>query len=65
MQLIYRAQLIDYTPAPVRPYVKPRALNWRFQAPGENYGTTTAIEPEYTYRAPRALNWRFRMAIGA
>ena len=61
MQLIYRAQLIEYTPVPVQPYVKPRALNWRFHAPGESY--EAPCQATYAYQVPRALNWRFRMAV--
>lgn len=31
MQLIYLAYTFNYIPQPIQPYVKPRALNWRFQ----------------------------------
>lgn len=31
MKLIYRANILEYTPRSVQPYIKPRAMNWRFQ----------------------------------
>jgi hypothetical protein len=62
MILIYRAQIFSYQPAPAQPYQKPRALNWRFHAPGQSYGDDTC--PVAAYTAPRALNWRFQMAAG-
>jgi hypothetical protein len=65
MKLIYRAQIFSYQPAPAQPYRKPRALNWRFQAPGETYGevqTLSETRCDYLYNPPRALNWRFQMA---
>ncbi len=62
MKLIYRAQLLEYTPAPAQPYRKPCALNWRFQAPGETYGNETPLVAPY--RRPQALNWRFQLAAG-
>lgn len=58
MRLIYRAQMLEYTSAPVQPYCKPHALNWRFQAPGETYGNETLVMPPY--QRPRAINWRFQ-----
>jgi hypothetical protein len=57
MQLIYRANVYHYTPAEPRQYQKPRALNWRFQAPGERYEDPIMPNP---YLKPRALNWRFQ-----
>ncbi len=33
MKLIYRAHIYGHTPGPVQPYIKPRAINWRFQSP--------------------------------
>lgn len=59
MQLIYRAQNFEHAPIPVMPYRKPRALNWRFQVPGETYDVTSIPVPLYCQ--PRAINWRFRM----
>ncbi len=61
MQLVYRAQIFNYTPAEPKPYVKPRALNWRFQAPGEVYEGATTVQ---AYVPPRAMNWRFQMQAG-
>lgn len=61
MHLIYRGQIYPYTPTAPEPYVKPRALNWRFQAPGESYETTSVPQP---YVKPRAINWRYRLAAG-
>ncbi len=57
MQLIYRANIINHTPKPLAAYIKPRALNWRFQTPGETYNAPTTVE---AYIKPRALNWRFQ-----
>ncbi len=62
MQLIYRAQVIEYTPAPTKPYCKPRALNWRFHAPNQTYADQELAVP--IYRKPQALNWRFQLAAG-
>lgn len=58
MKLIYRANIFDYTPPPSLPYRKPRALNWRFHAPGEKYDYNPL--PSLPYRKPRILNWRFQ-----
>ncbi len=58
MQLIYRGHVYDYTPSKPQPYIKPRALNWRFHAPGETYGEKISSQP---YLKPRAINWRFQM----
>lgn len=58
MQLIYRGNIYNYTPAPVRPYQKPYALNWRFRVPGETYGEQPLSK--LIYRQPHAINWRFR-----
>ncbi len=55
MRLIYGGQTFEYTP-PFKPYRKPRALNWRYQVPGETYGDTRICAP---YRKPRAINWRY------
>ena len=61
MNLIYRGHVYPYTPTEPKPYVKPRALNWRFQAPGKCYETyETAFVPQ-PYVKPRALNWRYRL----
>jgi hypothetical protein len=57
--LIYRAQILECSLRPQLPYHKPNALNWRFQAPGETYGSA---RPSIPYRFPSALNWRFRLA---
>lgn len=61
MQLIYRGQIYSYTPPAPKPYVKPRALNWRFQSPGESYEATSVPQP---YIKSRVLNWRYRLATG-
>ena len=58
MQLIYRGHIYEYTPRPVQSYVKPRALNWRYQPAGENFENTPgSIQP---YIQPRAINWRYQ-----
>lgn len=62
MELIYRAQILRYTPRAPEPYCKPGALNWRYQVPGETYnGTSRRVTVAYK---PRAINWRFQMAMG-
>jgi hypothetical protein len=59
MKLIYRAHIVEYTPTPLQPYVKPRALNWRFQPPGSKFECTPrSLRP---YVKPRAMNWRFQL----
>ena len=64
MQLIYRGQIYNYTPAEPKAYVKPRALNWRYQIAGEAYEGTTETEPETVeYVHPRAINWRYQMYL--
>lgn len=61
MKLIYRAQVFVSTDSPVvLSYRKPRALNWRFHAPGEIYGDRHSVV-EQPYVAPRALNWRWQI----
>jgi hypothetical protein len=62
MKLIYRTQIIEYTPRPEKAYRKPYALNWRFHVPGESYGNDPISLP--IYQEPRALNWRFCMGVG-
>lgn len=64
MHLIYRGQVYPYTPTVPKPYVKPHALNWRFQPPGELYESTFVPRPPQPYVKPRALNWRYRWAAG-
>ncbi len=59
MKLIYRANILEYTPRPVQPYVKPNALNWRFQPPGSKFECTP--RPIQPYAKPRAMNWRFQL----
>jgi hypothetical protein len=57
MKLIYRAHTYEYTP-PVQSYVKPCALNLRFQPSGKTWEFTPhSIQP---YLKLRALNWRFQ-----
>jgi hypothetical protein len=57
MQLIYRAQVIYRPDRPTPAYRKPAALNWRFQAPGEDYEASLSPKP---YQAPQAINWRWQ-----
>lgn len=61
MKLIYRALIIETTHRPIPAYVKPRALNWRFQPPGEKFETTP--RPVQPYVKPRAINWRFQIPV--
>lgn len=60
MQLIYRGHIYNYTPAAPKPYVKPRALNWRYQIAGETYQPRAKTTQ---YVKPRVLNWRYQMQI--
>lgn len=60
MQLIYRGQSFDYTPAATPTYQKPHALNWRYQNKGETYGEIPLSLPSYSQ--PRGLNWRYQIA---
>ena len=57
MQLIYRGNTYNYTLLESKLYIKARALNWRFHAPGETYDSSITPKP---YIRPRALNWRFQ-----
>jgi hypothetical protein len=69
MQLIYRAQIFEYTPRPpMQSSRKPCALNHTvkdgavkliYRAQAFEY-TPPPIQP---YRKPRAINWRFQMAM--
>ena len=58
MKLIYRALIIETIPRPAQPYVKPRAINWRFQTSAEKFELTP--HPVQPYAKPRAINWRFQ-----
>lgn len=74
MKLIYRrrvsggnflpkscdANIFDFSPRPIQPYVKPRALNWRFHPPGQKFECTPV--PIQPYIKPRVINWRFQLA---
>jgi hypothetical protein len=59
IRLIYRGVSFPYSPPTPKPYRKPRAVNWRYQIPGE-----TCAAPEapivLSYRKPRAVNWRYQ-----
>ncbi|XGV94618.1 MAG: hypothetical protein ACAF41_17930 [Leptolyngbya sp. BL-A-14] len=58
MNLIYRAQQFDYTPAPARPMTL-RAINWRHQLPGMVYGQIPVLRRPILQ--PRAVNWRYQL----
>jgi hypothetical protein len=58
MQLIYRGQTFNYTPAPVPAYQPPRGVNWRYQVEGENYGELPKSPAKYA--CSRAINWRYQ-----
>jgi uncharacterized lipoprotein YddW (UPF0748 family) len=60
MQLIYRGHTYNHTPAAPKAYVKPRALNWRYQVVGETY---EPISESIKYVKPRAINWRYQMSL--
>ncbi|HEY9608589.1 hypothetical protein [Allocoleopsis sp.] len=59
MKFIYRAYIYEYTPRPIQPYVKPRAINWRYQCLGERFKCTP--RPIHHYVKPRAINWRYQL----
>ncbi len=59
MQLIYRGQVLDYDSLSTQPYRKPRALNWRYQIPGETYENKSI--PPSSHRQFRGINWRYQM----
>jgi hypothetical protein len=58
MQLIYRGHTYRYKPNALK-IVQPRALNWRYQIPGQTY-EINAIETSRPARTPLALNWRYQ-----
>ena len=60
MKFFYNGHTFEYTPRPIPVYVKPRAINWRFQPPGEKFKCTPRPVPEYI--KPKAMNWRFELA---
>jgi hypothetical protein len=60
MQLIYRGQTFDYTPAIARAVRVPRAVNWRYQRAGENCGESK-FPLSRTY--PTAINWRYQEIV--
>ncbi|MFB2895421.1 hypothetical protein ACE1CI_21160 [Aerosakkonemataceae cyanobacterium BLCC-F50] len=59
MKLIYRGHIYEYTPRPVGSYIKPRAINWRYQLTGERFKCTP--RPIRPYIKPRAINWRYQL----
>ena len=59
MQLIYRGHIYEYTPRPARPDVQPRAVNWRYQLPGQTFESTP--RPARPDVKPRAVNWRYQL----
>jgi len=60
MQLIYRGETIEVPSYSSPVYQKPRALNWRYQAPGETYGEPEMAAVGRAPRVPRAINWRWQ-----
>lgn len=56
VKLIYRGHSLERT-LHVQPYQKPHALNWRYHAPGETYGSAPRVLHD---RTPGVVNWRFR-----
>ncbi|MBW4474541.1 MAG: hypothetical protein KME45_29820 [Stenomitos rutilans HA7619-LM2] len=58
MNLIYRAQKLEYTSAPTRP-TTPRAINWRHQLPGMIYRQIPVLRRPALQ--PRAVNWRYQL----
>ncbi|HEY9642451.1 MAG TPA: hypothetical protein V6C57_18335 [Coleofasciculaceae cyanobacterium] len=60
MQLIYRGEIVAVSSPTAPAYRKPRALNWRYQIPGETYGESQTAA--FVYQTPRAINWRWQYA---
>ncbi|NJO39445.1 MAG: hypothetical protein HC769_08960 [Cyanobacteria bacterium CRU_2_1] len=60
VKLIYRAQILEYSPRSIRSVRKPPALNWRYRVAGEAYGET--LEPTSHYFRSSVVNWRYQMA---
>lgn len=60
MQLIYRGQIIEYTPRPVTTYDRPSVVNWRYQTADNSIHPVSA--PTSSYKPPRAINWRWQIA---
>ncbi|MBD3884869.1 hypothetical protein IFO70_24345 [Phormidium tenue FACHB-886] len=52
------SQLSLYSSSP-KPYVKPRALSWRYQVAREHYSTTIVPKPHVELCA---INWRYQLA---
>lgn len=61
MKLIYRAEIYEYTPGSIR-YVKPEAINWRFQIQRWGKILKFAPRPIQAYVKPHKMNWRFELA---
>lgn len=59
MQLIYRGHAYSYESTNLI-LIKPRALNWRYQVPGQTCEVETPCRPA---RAPLAINWRYQYPI--
>jgi hypothetical protein len=61
MQLIYRGQTFNYTPAPAPSNRRPRAVNWRYQVEGDSIGEMSA--PSAKSACSLAINWRYRAIV--
>ena len=61
MKLIYRAQIYEYTPGSMW-YIKPEAINWRFQIQCWGKILKFARRPIKAYVKPHKMNWRFELA---
>ncbi|NJP08118.1 MAG: hypothetical protein HC866_00455 [Leptolyngbyaceae cyanobacterium RU_5_1] len=62
MQLIYRAQVFEFAPAPTE-FSRPlRAVNWRFWVSKEIHVNYSMLDYS-DRRRPRALNWRFCLPV--
>jgi hypothetical protein len=58
VKIICRHIVYNCIVAEPRPYKKPRALNWRYQVPGETYNQSVNLDRQY--QKPRAINWRWQ-----
>jgi hypothetical protein len=60
MELFYNGHTYTFTPAPIR-HMRPRAINWRHQVPGEVIEPTTPVELTSRSINPQSVNWRYRV----
>ncbi|MGA7933227.1 MAG: hypothetical protein WCA35_06745 [Kovacikia sp.] len=60
MELFYNGHTYTYTATPPR-FIRPRAINWRHQVPGEVTESLTSTPLPRTLLNPQAVNWRYQI----